>query len=61
MKQEKIKNIRAFVRSYLGGKAGQSALSRQDKRYKDKDTGKFVTVRQTNQMATAFQEAINAG
>lgn len=43
-----IRNIRGFIKSYLGSRAGTEALSRQP----------FRNVWKSNAIATAFKEAI---
>lgn len=53
-----IRNTKAFVKSYLNSESGKAALARKDIRVRDKDTGKMVDVRRSNQMAVAFQDAI---
>ena len=58
--QEPIRNIRAFIKAYLGSKSGQAALNRQSFRRYDKKQRKFVDVYQSNAMALAFQKSVQA-
>lgn len=55
-----IRNVRSFVRAYLNSNSGQAALARKDIRVFDKNTKRHVTVNRNNQMATAFQQALEA-
>lgn len=56
-RNDKIRNVRAFVSAYLKSDAGKAALNRGPIRVRDED-GKFKTVFRTSQMAEAFQQAI---
>lgn len=56
MKQEPIRNIKGFVKSYLNSKSGHQALNRSP--FRKKTANGFEYVKQDNQMATAFQQAL---
>lgn len=51
-----IRNIKAFVKSYLGSDSGKAALARQSIRVKNPD-GSFTNQWRSAAMAHAFQQA----
>jgi hypothetical protein len=53
-----IRNIPAFVRSYLASDSGKHALARKPYRARDNETGKFHMVWRNPAIAVAFQEAL---
>lgn len=57
-RDKRIRNLRGYVAAYFKTDAGKAALARKDTRYRDKESGKVVSVQRTNQMAVAFQEAL---
>ena len=52
-----IRNIKAFVKSYLGSDSGKAALARQSIRVKTPD-GAFVNQWRSSAMAHAFEAAL---
>lgn len=56
--QNPIRNIRAFVASYLKSDSGKAALARTDVRIKNKDGIGFKTIYRSSAMAAAFQTAL---
>lgn len=52
-----IRNIRAFLNSYLKSNSGKAALARDDIRVRD-NNGRYKTIQRSNAMALAFQAAL---
>ena len=52
-----IRNVRAFVASYLKSEAGQSALNRKPIRVRG-DDGQMKMIWRSSQIADAFQSAL---
>jgi hypothetical protein len=54
---QKVRNVRAFVASYLKSDAGKSALNRKPIRVRGED-GQYKHIFRSSQMAEAFQQAL---